>query len=337
MKLRNKLFTTIGTLGAVVAPVASVVACGDSKDEGYKATGAFDLNDNTYDVVMEPSFEPVFFHINQQQYDKVVKGHAELESYTAPVATGGYNIGADVYLANKISEKLSRIEGRKITTLIHSSDWNNIIPALINNHYDSIIDTMSITPERKKQVSFSRPYFHSRNQFLFGQASSTLATQKFASVNDILSSATPVRIGVVSGVVQEDIAKAFAASHQNIKLVFKPSYTELLEDIKLNNVDVIFGDALSVKPFLNTLNRQTPSYAVGGETITDIQSNPVDEIAIAMNSAVPKKYLDAINDVIVSNDFKDESIISRIGDKISTAIVSSQQPIVPANPANPII
>lgn len=45
---------------------------------------------------------------------------------------------------------------------IQSINWDGIIPGLMNGNYDCLISAMTITPDRKKQIDFTTPYFSIR-------------------------------------------------------------------------------------------------------------------------------------------------------------------------------
>lgn len=65
----------------------------------------------------------------------------------------GKIIGYDVDLAQMMADELN------VTLEIVESNWDGIIPDLINKKFDLIISGMSITTERNKAINFSRPYY----------------------------------------------------------------------------------------------------------------------------------------------------------------------------------
>ena len=74
-----------------------------------------------------------------------------------------------------------------------------LIPALKAGKIDAIAAAMSATPERKKSVDFSDPYFFTKNLYL------KLATNNSITNKEQLSK---LKIGVMLGTVQEGVAHA---------------------------------------------------------------------------------------------------------------------------------
>ncbi|MBU3188311.1 transporter substrate-binding domain-containing protein [Clostridium bowmanii] len=91
--------------------------------------------------------------------------------------------GFDIDIANAIAEKMG-VKAVPITT-----EWEGIVASLIANRSDMIIGSMAITPERKKKVNFTAPYYHGGAQF-FAKKGTTLK-----SIKDLKNG----KVGVVTG------------------------------------------------------------------------------------------------------------------------------------------
>lgn len=63
-------------------------------------------------------------------------------------------VGFDASIGMAIAERLG-VKGTVVTTA-----WDGIIAGLLANKFDTIVGSMTITPEREKAVDFVGPYYH---------------------------------------------------------------------------------------------------------------------------------------------------------------------------------
>ncbi len=70
----------------------------------------------------------------------------------------GELVGFDVDISRAIGRRL----GRKVEFV--TTEWDGILAGLLAEKYDAVIGSMAVTPERAKQVIFSRPYYISGAQ-----------------------------------------------------------------------------------------------------------------------------------------------------------------------------
>ncbi len=69
------------------------------------------------------------------------------------VTADGGLVGFDVEIAQALCDKIKR------DCEIVAQDWDGIIPGLVNNKYDAIVASMSITTERLQAIDFTDPYY----------------------------------------------------------------------------------------------------------------------------------------------------------------------------------
>ena len=85
------------------------------------------------------------------------------------IDTNGKPRGFDVDIALALCEKM------RAECEIVAQDWDGIIPGLQARRYDAIVASMSITPERERVVSFTKPYYSNVLAFI-GPKNQPMAT-----------------------------------------------------------------------------------------------------------------------------------------------------------------
>lgn len=172
MKLNKKLLLSAGTIAAIIAPVAGVIACGSKNKEENRV--------DTFDVGLELAYAPYNFALTSSQYNSIVKGHSDLEAITARTWDGNYGAGYDVYVANQVSKQLHE------ETVLHAHDWDGLIPSLRANLFDAVVAGMSNTPERGKQVDFSNTYMRPHTGILVHASSAEDFFNKYSGASGLV-------------------------------------------------------------------------------------------------------------------------------------------------------
>lgn len=112
---------------------------------GITPTNFADENDDTFRVGMEAAYAPFNWTQTNDAHGAVPKS-GEKNTYV-----GGY----DVEIAKRIADGL----GKKLEVV--AIQWDGLVPALNSNKIDAIVAGMSPTEERRKEISFTDPYYES--------------------------------------------------------------------------------------------------------------------------------------------------------------------------------
>jgi arginine/lysine/histidine/glutamine transport system substrate-binding/permease protein len=139
-------------------------------------------------------------------------------------ATGGGLEGFDIELMKAIGEAA----GLKVE--FQSLPFDGIIPALQAGTIDAAISAMTITPERAKTVSFSRPYF---------KAGLAIAVRESDTATKSLDNLKGKKIAVQIGTTGADKAKQVAGAQVRTF----DSAPLALQELANSNVDAVINDA----------------------------------------------------------------------------------------------
>lgn len=132
--------------------------------------------------------------------------------------------GFDIDLIAAVAEKLG------LKTDIVTTAWDGIIPALQTRKFEVVISSMTITPDREKEVSFSIPYYRADMGVVFDKTLHTIATP---------SDLAGLRVGAQVGTTGEQSAHMIdgvtdVRSYPDIQLA--------MADLKLGRIDAVVND-----------------------------------------------------------------------------------------------
>lgn len=184
-------------------------------------------------------------------------------------ATGevkGFDVDIAKALAKKIFGDENKLELKSVVSKTR-------IPLLQQGDIDAIIATMTITPERGKQVLFTDPYFDAGQSLLVKKGS------PIKSINDIKSG---TRVVTVKGStpakrIQEKVPGATVLEFDN--------YQDAFMALKTGKGDVLTTDNV----ILMGMSKQDPDYVVVGGTF----SNEPYGIAVRKGQDAFAKYINA--------------------------------------------
>ena len=138
-----------------------------------------------------------------------------------------------------------------------AQDWDGIIPGLLAKKYDFIIASMFITEERKKQVSFTEPYY---------MAAMTHVVPKESEITEFTNDALKgMVVGAQAGTTQADYA---VQMYPDADVRLYPTQDEASLDMASGRLDVMVGDMLPLLDFVEK-TEDGACCKLAGEPITD--------------------------------------------------------------------
>ena len=143
----------------------------------------------------------------------------------------GEVVGFDIDIANALATEM----GMDATMV--KTDWDGIIPALLEGKCDAIIASMSITDERKQVIDFSAKYYNTPAAFIGAQG----------MMADALDGKV---VGVQRGTIHQDFMEG---EFPNVELRLYGSQDEVYLDLAAGRIDAAMGDSIAMDDgFLST-------------------------------------------------------------------------------------
>ncbi|MGF7437403.1 transporter substrate-binding domain-containing protein [Lentilactobacillus senioris] len=181
--------------------------------------------------------------------------------------------GFEIDIAKALTKQILGKDGKAEFIQVNSQTR---MPLLTNGNIDAIIATMTITPERAKQVDFSNSYFDAGQSILVKNGS------KVKNVYDLNNSHS-----TILGVVGSNSVKTIKKFAPKAKLLQLSDYSQALTALKSGQ-----GDALTTdNGILYGMSAENPGYSVVGGTFTK------EPYGIAVNKG-QTNLRDAINEAL---------------------------------------
>jgi len=141
-------------------------------------------------------------------------------------------VGLEAELAKEFAQYL----GKSVRFI--EVEWEDQIPALLDNRTDIIMSGMSVTKMRLIRISFSEPYYKTGQMALFRQRYQSRISPTYSGIK-VLS--IKLRIGVVKGTTGE----TFVLEHYGNAEKISPFDTskEALDALLHNKIDILIDDA----------------------------------------------------------------------------------------------
>ena len=171
-------------------------------------------------------------------------------------------VGFDVDIGNEIAKRLG-VKGTGISTA-----WDGIIAGLLAGKYDSVIGSMTITPEREKAVDFVGPYYKS------GRGVFVVDGSDIKSLDDLKDKT----IGVTLGETHEK----WARERGGWEIRTYKGLPELFLELKAGRIQAMIADAVPVSIAVKATGEKVTKLDVAEFAGTE------DKIGIAIRKGNPE-------------------------------------------------
>ncbi len=231
----TRLGRTLLALGVICA--AAVAAIGTGGAEAKPVANPYHLNkEGTLTVGMTLQFKPQMY-LNAK----------------------GQPAGYDVVLVRALAKRM----GVKLD--IKNLDFNGLIPGLVSKKFDMVSVGLSNTPERRKAVSFSRPYVPYAQILAAKRSDSTAATTAAWNTSD--KSITSLQGSTAEQLVKRTFPNAESKSFPDQNAAFLEVATGRADGIVVENYllaqfNKSNGNSLKQVAFKKPLHVEYGSYAV---------------------------------------------------------------------------
>lgn len=168
-------------------------------------------------------------------------------NFTGP---DGNPAGFNVDLARSLCEEI------KVTCTIQMRRFETLVDALTSNRGDAIIASLSVTPDLRKRVDFSDLYYRTPARFV--------ARRDGVSAMVRPETLDGKKVGVVAGSSHEAYLKAMFTGAE---LHTYPNDEALRQALKQSEVELIFGDAISLAFWINGADSENCCAFSGGPFI----------------------------------------------------------------------
>jgi polar amino acid transport system substrate-binding protein len=146
----------------------------------------------------------------------------------------GNPAGFNVDLARMLCEEL------RVACTVQMRRFDTLLDALAENRGDAVIASIAATPETRRRVDFTDPYYRSPARFV---------ARRNSEIRELLPERLDgVRIAAVAGTAHEAYARAFFTGAE-----LRPYLTDeaARNALKTGEVELLFGDAIQLAFWLN--------------------------------------------------------------------------------------
>jgi polar amino acid transport system substrate-binding protein len=194
----------------------------------------------------------------------------------------GKPTGYDIDIANAVAKQLGS------TAQIKTTGFTVIIPSLLHKKCNAIISSMTVTPEREKQVHFS-PYVNV-GAFLMVKKGNPANISTLASLSG-KGAAVEASTTELAGLQAENKILQKQGKPQ-IMITSYPADTSAAAAIQAGKVDAYFADAAPVLYYVRTTHGQFQTVGKQLETAPEgIATRKGDPLGLQIGNAIQALYL----------------------------------------------
>ncbi len=204
-------------------------------------------------------------------FDKITFGvDATYPPFESLSPSGAFQ-GFDIDLGNAICQDL------KVKCVFVSQGFDGIIPALAARKFDAILSSMTVTPDREKQIDFSSEMYNEPT---------SLISKKGDGLKPTAASLKGKTIGVESGTIQETYAKTYWQPN-GVTVVSYPGQDQVYADLLSGRLDASLQDSVEADyGFLKT--PKGADYHLAGNVTYDPKDVLGSYIAIGIRKDEPE-------------------------------------------------
>jgi polar amino acid transport system substrate-binding protein len=148
--------------------------------------------------------------------------------------TDGQLAGFNIDLARLICEEI------KTTCTVQARRFDTLVEALTTNNGDAVIASLAATPDMRRRVDFSDPYYRTPARFV---------SRKDVEIDGVQpADLEGKRIGVIAGTAHEAYLRTLFTE---VELHSYPSSDDLRAALRRGEIDLLFGDGIALSFWLN--------------------------------------------------------------------------------------
>ncbi|MEO0426436.1 MAG: transporter substrate-binding domain-containing protein [Pseudomonadota bacterium] len=137
-------------------------------------------------------------------------------------------VGFDIDIANALCDEMGK------SCEMVQTEWDGIIPALLEGKCDAIIASMSITEERKQVIDFSEKYYQTPAKFVAASD---------AGLEDTAEGLADKVVGVQRGTIHQDFMEG---EFPDVELKLYGTQDEAYLDLAAGRVDAVIADSIAI-------------------------------------------------------------------------------------------